>query len=190
MTSGIYKIAVGDRFYFGSSVEIEKRWMYHRRDLRGGRHSNVIMQRCWDKYGEAAFTFEVVDTCPPEETLEVEQLYLDLVIGVPGCMNLAKTATAVMAGRKHAEESKAKIIASLQGNTYAGREVGAFIDGDLVNSCPSAGRCGKELGLSPTTVQKWCNGKLPQPGQGKFCKGVVKHLATYSPGIEFHYLDK
>ena len=119
MKSGIYKISTPTKFYFGSSVRIERRWVEHRHFLNAGQHANPIMQASWDKYGEAAFTFEVVELCSPEEVLKVEQRYLDFCVGLPDCMNIAETASGPMTGRKHTEASRAKMSASRQGNTNA-----------------------------------------------------------------------
>ena len=207
MKSGIYKIVVGDKFYFGSSNDMPRRFSEHRQRLRAKKHKNPIMQRCWDKYGEAAFTFEVVDTCPPEETLEVEQRYLDLVVGVPGCMNIATEAGGGRLGRPHSAETcrklselhkgkplsmehRRKLSEAKKGKRTKGKAVGAFApDGTLLNSWPSATLCALELGAPMATVASWCTGARPQPGPHSR-SAITKHLHRYSPGIQFWHLDK
>ena len=71
-TSGVYKIVHIDsgKTYVGSSVNIADRWFYHRNDLRKQKHCNVLLQRSWNKYGERAFKFEVL------ELLELDQLHV------------------------------------------------------------------------------------------------------------------
>ena len=77
---GIYRIKnlVNDKCYYGSSKNIEKRWVTHKNHLNGGKHHNVPLQRAWDKYGEDNFSFEVVEECDEIFLLEMEQYYLDL----------------------------------------------------------------------------------------------------------------
>lgn len=58
----IYLIALGSRIYIGqTSVPAEKRKARHLRDLRKGEHSNPILQRAFNKYGEAHFHFEIIE---------------------------------------------------------------------------------------------------------------------------------
>lgn len=77
--SGIYKIVnkINGKFYIGSSENIKKRWARHLYDFKRNSHHNIILQRAWGKYGEPAFSFEVI-----EETvnlLEREQFYIDIL---------------------------------------------------------------------------------------------------------------
>ena len=77
---GIYRIVnkVNDKCYYGSSKNIEKRWLRHRRELKNNIHINCLLQRAWNKYGENNFLFEIVEECVIDTILEVEQKYLDL----------------------------------------------------------------------------------------------------------------
>jgi group I intron endonuclease len=77
--TGIYKIMNnfnGD-CYYGSSINIEKRWYKHIYELKRGSHHNSILQRAWDKYGEVNFTFDLVEECDVNNLLSTEQKYLD-----------------------------------------------------------------------------------------------------------------
>lgn len=79
--SGIYRIlnnATGD-YYIGSSVNIENRWRRHKNQLKTATHGNIFLLRAWEKYGENAFSIDVLETCEPsrEVLLEREQHYLD-----------------------------------------------------------------------------------------------------------------
>lgn len=62
---GIYGIlcSVSGRIYIGQARNLIARWRGHRTDLRGNRHTNSHLQRAWNKYGEAAFTFHVLESC-------------------------------------------------------------------------------------------------------------------------------
>lgn len=107
-TSGIYRIQIGPRtFYWGQSQNLRRRAGEHARSLQAGTHNNRWLQRASRKYG--AFCFEVHDLCPVEELDAKEQALLDTWCGVPGCANIAREASAVMRGRTHTEETRAKM---------------------------------------------------------------------------------
>lgn len=77
---GIYKIInkVDGKCYYGSSKNIEKRWLRHINELNKNKHINILLQRAWNKYGEDNFLFEIVEECEIINLLNVEQKYLDL----------------------------------------------------------------------------------------------------------------
>lgn len=75
-TFGIYliqNIQVDSHFYVGStSASFSKRWYQHRRDFRKGTNSPHL-QRAWDKYGEAAFEFSILQEILPIQGESVQQ---------------------------------------------------------------------------------------------------------------------
>ena len=81
---GIYKIInkIDKKYYVGSSVNIKdyscNRWQRHKYDLKNNNHHNIKLQRAWNKYGEDAFEFIVVEQCEKENLMSVEQKYLDI----------------------------------------------------------------------------------------------------------------
>ena len=77
--SGIYKIVnkVNGKYYVGSSNNIYKRWLHHKRDLNNNRHHNIHLQRAWNKYGKENFDF-IIEKNIPENLLGIEeQIYLN-----------------------------------------------------------------------------------------------------------------
>ena len=78
-TSGIYKIvcSVTGKIYIGSSINLWQRKIAHWRDLRGRAHHSRHLQRAWDKYGEVAFVFEVLELVLSPFLIEREQYWLD-----------------------------------------------------------------------------------------------------------------
>lgn len=78
--SGIYAIinTVDGKRYIGSSVDIERRFRHHRKDLVCDRHWNTYLQRAFNRYGEAAFLFEVLEEeIPVADLLTAEQRWVD-----------------------------------------------------------------------------------------------------------------
>jgi group I intron endonuclease len=66
--SGIYcwkHIKSGKR-YIGQAKNMLKRMSSHRTRLRGGYHDNNHFQNSWNKYGEDAFEFCIIEHCPEE----------------------------------------------------------------------------------------------------------------------------
>jgi group I intron endonuclease len=88
--TGIYAIVnkVNDKFYVGSAVRQGKfrshsgfytRWNRHLWVLRRNEHHSRYLQNAWNKYGEENFEFRILHFCPPEECIQFEQIYLNLL---------------------------------------------------------------------------------------------------------------
>jgi group I intron endonuclease len=78
--SGVYYIRnrFNGKVYVGSGTySARKRLSWHQWALRKNRHSNIHLQRAWNKDGEKAFVFNVMESCPPEKCLEREQYWID-----------------------------------------------------------------------------------------------------------------
>jgi group I intron endonuclease len=83
ITIGVYTIqnTASDGIYIGSSGGkggIHARWDEHRSLLRGNRHTNPPLQMAWNKYGEPAFDFKIVESVLFAEYIyECEQHWID-----------------------------------------------------------------------------------------------------------------
>jgi len=114
MSSGIYQIqnTLNDKCYIGSAMDLQKRWMGHLNDLYHERHHNRYLQRVFDKYGEEAFTFIVLEYVEEPETLiEREQYYLNILNPE---YNLAPTAGSQL-GMRRTDETRAKMSRAHRG---------------------------------------------------------------------------
>jgi group I intron endonuclease len=101
MTRCIYKIinVINNKFYVGSAVDFEKRKARHLWRLRRGDHANKHLQAAWQKYGEKAFVFAVVQTVAEhEDLLAMENTWLFEHVGKDYCYNIATDATAPTRG--------------------------------------------------------------------------------------------
>lgn len=78
LITGIYAIRnakTGDR-YIGQAVDIKRRWIDHRKALGRGLAPSPRLQEAWNKFGEKAFVFEVLQECSREELEEREDAHM------------------------------------------------------------------------------------------------------------------
>jgi group I intron endonuclease len=78
-TSGIYQITCTPtgKIYIGSAINLHRRYKNHLTELRGNRHKNAYLQRAWNKYGELAFEYSVIELVLESFLLEREQYWMD-----------------------------------------------------------------------------------------------------------------
>lgn len=60
----------------GSSHGVRKRWQSHKSDLNKKIHSNPHLQAAWNKYGEQAFSYKVLELCPDSMLLAREEHWM------------------------------------------------------------------------------------------------------------------
>ena len=139
MTVGIYEIVnvLNGHRYIGQSIDIARRWRQHRNYLARGTANNPRLQRAWNKYGNDAFTFNVIGECVPHKAALTffENVALK---AVPHEYNICEAAESVlgikrtpeqiaamserMQGKKQPPrkpETCAQISARMKGNTYS-----------------------------------------------------------------------
>jgi group I intron endonuclease len=98
----VYRIqnVVSKSFYIGSSGNLYERWRVHKNKLRKRSHPNPKLQAAWDKYGEDAFKFELLEEFASIAAMEaLEQALLHEHLKNPACYNLAEWVAAPMRGR-------------------------------------------------------------------------------------------
>ena len=112
--SCIYKIICknNNKFYIGSSVNINRRLKDHIRLLNKNKHNNIHLQRAWNKYGEQNFRFEIIETVNDINQLLIKEKWwientkcYDRKIG----FNIATDTFAPMRDKKHSEKTKQKM---------------------------------------------------------------------------------
>lgn len=74
--SGIYiiKNIMSDKMYIGKSVNLSSRVNKHFYNLKKQKHHNSHLQKSYNKYGEKAFIFGIIEECPKEE-LDIQERY-------------------------------------------------------------------------------------------------------------------
>lgn len=135
MARGIYKIinVVNNKFYVGSAVDLKRRKTRHFSELRNGKHSNRHLQAAWQKYGEQAFVFVVVEELSLDaDLLAAENVWLKAHVGQPYCYNIGVDATAPHLGmsgplsptwgHQHTDDAKARIGAASRARVQSEEE--------------------------------------------------------------------
>lgn len=140
--AAIYRIlnVATDCVYIGSARNPKKRRWEHWNDLKKRTHHCAALQAAWDEYGEDAFEFEVLEEVENDsDLLRIEDTYLARFAGLPTCYNTALSsmqppsvqpetiekiretslrkwaenpASHPRLGKRHTEETKARISAS------------------------------------------------------------------------------
>lgn len=72
----IVNIKTGKK-YFGSTVNYERRAFRHKNELRNGIHPNRWLQSDFNKYGESAFRFNILEKGKPSKIKYIEQDYIN-----------------------------------------------------------------------------------------------------------------
>ena len=118
-TPVIYKIinTVNNKFYVGSTNNQYERFRTHRKKLRTNTHHCAHLQAAWNRYGEGAFVFHVVEIIADEKQLQTsEDKWLSEWVGKPECYNHGLRSGAPWRGcapeqhpnfgKQHTEETK------------------------------------------------------------------------------------
>lgn len=92
--------------YIGSASNIDNRIRAHLWLLGNNIHTNVHLQRSWNKYGKENFIFHILEWCSKEDRIRLEQIYID---GLKPEYNISKSASCPMEGRKHSDKTKLKM---------------------------------------------------------------------------------
>ena len=101
----IYKIEniVTNDFYIGSAVDYTYRKWVHLKRLRENRHHNAILQNSWNKHGESAFSFSIIEeVLNKEQLIEREQYWIDTL---NPRYNICRIAGSPL-GIKHTNEAR------------------------------------------------------------------------------------
>lgn len=195
MARGIYKIIniVNNKFYVGSAVDLKRRKTRHFCELRNNKHNNKYLQASWNKHGEQAFVFVVIEEFGLEaDLLAAENVWLKEHVGKEYCYNIGVDATAPSLGMsgelsptwgyKHTEQALQKIAASSKGRKRSKESVrkGAIY---LIGKPRSTEVRAKISAALSGEGNYWHGKKRPDHG-AKVSKGVV---VTNPSGFTVHF---
>lgn len=155
LKSGIYKITnkLNGRIYIGSAKRFKERWQSHSSSLRNQKHQNKFLQADFNKCGEEAFVFEIVEITEgktKEERLLIEEGYIGQYYDKGNdCYNLCNRAISrENAKSKNPEETKRKISAATK-KMWQDPEKAASIRNSMKNAL-----------LDPETAKRHQEGRI------------------------------
>lgn len=104
--TGIYGIfsSIDNRFYIGSSVDMNRRRKEHFRKLKRGKHGNSHLQRFYDKHGEKALGFKILSEIinpTVSQLIAIEQLFIDNLNPLFNICKIANTRFGVKCSLEH-----------------------------------------------------------------------------------------
>lgn len=159
---GVYMIknTHNGKVYIGSSVDIFLRFARHKNDLRLNRHSSIILQRAYNKYGLESFEFSVIETVADHTQIHVrEQYWMDHYQSYNLSKGYNRSATARKAsGYRLTNEQRVKVSAGLKdhwctwGRKLTDNQVIDLIK-DYVHNTPTHQELADKYDVSRGTVQ-------------------------------------
>lgn len=151
---GVYKILnrKNGKFYIGSSIDVEKRFSSHKKELIAGTHNNKHLQNAWNKYGEDSFEFLVIEEVSDINELRNRETYYlqstkctnpdigynlldnaNIGLGVQASTEIRQKISVACSGdkngnygRKHTEEEKVRMRDNRWGVGYKCKHRSAY----------------------------------------------------------------
>jgi group I intron endonuclease len=164
LKSGIYKITnkLNGRIYIGSAKLFKVRWSQHSSSLRNQKHSNKFLQADFNKSGEEAFVFEVIEVTEgkaKEERLLIEEGYLKQYFDSGNnCYNLCDRAISREGYSSNTPEKTKALMSAITKQRWQDPEIRAALSQKISESSKgkvksdthrnniSKGQKGKQLG--------------------------------------------
>lgn len=106
--SGIYFIrsTVNGKVYIGSTVNIRKRYREHKCILKSNQHTNIHLQRHYNKNGGNSLEYGLLELVTKDQLQDKEQDYVDKLDPE---FNIMKECVVNRIGLEHSEKTKAKM---------------------------------------------------------------------------------
>jgi group I intron endonuclease len=185
----IYKISnnIDERVYIGSTINLHKRWLEHKKDLSNNNHGNLHLQRFVNKYGINSLIFDVIEEVEDEKLLIKEQYYLDTI---DNKFNIALDASAPMRGKLHTKESKEKIGIHSNGknNPMYGKKRPQWLIDKLTESSTGRNKSEKEKILRMINLPNRVEIILSQNHNKIICFSISH--ASKTLGVSFQAISK
>lgn len=120
MISGIYTITnlFNNKIYVGYTINLRARRNEHFSSLRNNKHTNIYLQRAYNKYGEHNLVYEILEECSIEFLSSQENYWCNLlnVHNKKFGYNIKPTNPNKVGG--HSKETRIKIS-----NTHTGKTI-------------------------------------------------------------------
>lgn len=166
----IYKIinTVNGKFYVGSTGNMYERTRGHRNLLRRGRHHCKHLQAAWNKYGERAFVFVVVEKVEAYDLLQkAEDVWLLEHVGKDYCYNTSLYSDAPMRGIPKEKHPNFGVPVSEEQRKLISESLKAFYASDPINHPRSGKRHSEE---TIRKISEKIQAALARGGAGRYAR--------------------
>lgn len=166
--SGIYKIqsiVEPEKFYIGSSVNIQNRKRQHFSMLKLNKHDATYLQNYYNKHGKESLVFHIIEECSQEILIQREQYYIDTLRPV---FNSRKNAESNF-GHKFSEEVRQN-MSNAQKRWRKGKDLSIKLTKELCNEVLKL----KSEGLKNQEISLKLN--ISQPSVSKIIKPISSRL--------------
>lgn len=175
MVSCIYKIInlANRKFYIGSTKYSKDRFRQHRKLLRNNRHHCKHLQASWNKHGEDAFVFEIIERLEPHLLEAREDELLKQWYGDKRLYNTGSSARAPFRGVYGAAHPKFGVPVSEQQRADISRTLKEFYAEDYFNH-PRVGKPHTEE--SRARISQSRKGKMAGENHYRYGKTVSEEV--------------
>lgn len=156
--SGIYTITnlVNNKIYVGSGTVLTSRRTKHLKTLRENIHPNIRLQRSFNKHGENAFKFEILEECEKPLLRDLENYWINMLDAYNPERGY-NIKNPFGKGFKFSEEARAKISAANKQRTHSEetkRKIGLGNKGKIISTEQRAQVSKVYTGLKHTEATK------------------------------------
>lgn len=119
---------LNDKVYIGSASNFRFRRKHHRHYLNTNCNHNKYLQRSWNKYGQSAFIWTILERVEDKSKLdEIEQKWLNVYnCFAPDNGYNIRTKAENNLGVKHTDETKKKMSLTRKGRKITEKQKGVF----------------------------------------------------------------
>ena len=175
---GVYILQFKEYSYVGSSKNLYVRLKEHHNSLRKGAHYNLFLQRLYNKYGEKAFKYDILEYC--DNYLERESFYIR---SLSPKVNVEQDPIS----RVKSQITKDKIGKALLGKLAGSKNPAARIvyqytlSGDFIGEFSCATEAAKAVNGNDTAIGVAANGKIKSSAGYLWSRTKTDKITSLTP---------
>lgn len=159
---GVYCITnnINNKIYIGSTTtNFRHRFLQYRSGFIRKLDNQPILYRAFNKYGFENFKFEIISICSKEDSIKMEQFYINKGTDYNACL-----IAGSLRGLKHSNESKTRTV--VKGKHHCAVKVDMYsLRGDFIETFDSITEAQEYSGIkSKSNITQCCKGKVFSTG--------------------------
>lgn len=153
---GVYILQFKEYSYIGSSKNLYVRLKEHHNSLKKGSHYNLFLQRLYNKYGESAFKYDILEYC--ENYVERECFYIRTLSPK---INVEQDPISQVKSQSTKDKISKALLGKLAGSKNpAARMLCQYsLSGDFIKEFSCATEAAKAVNGDDTSIGIAANGK-------------------------------